>query len=429
MRRTPGRRVRRRTEARGRRRSGRSRGPCRQRGRCRPAVAMRIASAIASRRPATSVAPGAPARIAERIFAGSSLRGLSSVTITTSDKPHRDRAHFGPLALVAVAAGAEHGDQSPFDVRPQRADRGFERVGRVGIVDVDRNAGTADHRAFEPAADRRDPLHRREDAVEADSGRHDQSRRDQHVGGLIGADQRQGELEAAPVMLEQQRLAERSRGLVDQADGLASAADGQHRVARRAAPARSLLPTWDRRSTRPPACPAEAAPRTAASWLRNRLSIDVVVIEMVAGEIGEGRGGQRNALAAVLVEPVARRFVGDMGRAHPLEPGHVVEESDDVGRGQAGLDLVVRRGDPERPDRRRTMTASCARSGGSSRPSRSCRWSPSPRPRCPGKARNICRRARRTAAAARGRRDAARGRPRPRAGRRRLPLRDRRRRR
>ena len=43
--------------------------------------------------------------------AGSSLRGLSSVTMTTSDRPRRDRAHLRALALVAVAAGAEHGDQ------------------------------------------------------------------------------------------------------------------------------------------------------------------------------------------------------------------------------------------------------------------------------------------------------------------------------
>src|SRR5436305_5365846 len=51
-----------------------------------PARAMRIASAIASRRPGTSIAPGAPAMIAERITAGSSLRGLSSVTIATSER-------------------------------------------------------------------------------------------------------------------------------------------------------------------------------------------------------------------------------------------------------------------------------------------------------------------------------------------------------
>ena len=48
--------------------------------------AIALASAIASRLPATSIAQGAAAMIAARIFAGSSLRGLSSVTMTTSDR-------------------------------------------------------------------------------------------------------------------------------------------------------------------------------------------------------------------------------------------------------------------------------------------------------------------------------------------------------
>ena len=89
----------------------RSRGPCPRPARCRRRGAMRIASAIASRRPPTSLAPGAPAMIAARIAAGSSLRGLSSVTITTSDRRAATAPISGPLALVAVAAGAEHSDQ------------------------------------------------------------------------------------------------------------------------------------------------------------------------------------------------------------------------------------------------------------------------------------------------------------------------------
>ena len=36
-------------------------------------------------------------------------------------QPRRDAAHFRPLALVAVAAGAEDGDQPPFDVRSSAA--------------------------------------------------------------------------------------------------------------------------------------------------------------------------------------------------------------------------------------------------------------------------------------------------------------------
>src|SRR5206468_13041835 len=51
-----------------------------------PSPAVRMASAMASRRPATSVAPDAPAITSARLRAGSSLRGLSSVTITTSER-------------------------------------------------------------------------------------------------------------------------------------------------------------------------------------------------------------------------------------------------------------------------------------------------------------------------------------------------------
>ena len=51
---------------------------------------------------------GQPARISLRIAAGSSLRGLSSVTITSSANAAAICAHQRALALVAVAAAAEH---------------------------------------------------------------------------------------------------------------------------------------------------------------------------------------------------------------------------------------------------------------------------------------------------------------------------------
>src|SRR5260221_993064 len=62
-----------------------------------PSRAMRIASAMASRRPATSVAPAAPAMMSARMRPGSSLRGLSSVTMTTSDKAVATRPICGRL--------------------------------------------------------------------------------------------------------------------------------------------------------------------------------------------------------------------------------------------------------------------------------------------------------------------------------------------
>ena len=46
-----------------------------------------------------------------------------------------------------------------------------------------------------------------------------------------------------------------------------------------------------------------------------------------------------------------------MGDPHPLEPGHVGKEGDDVGRGEPGRHLVVGGGDAERADARRRWPA------------------------------------------------------------------------
>src|SRR6185369_3376638 len=78
--------------------------------------------------------------------------GLAARIVVGDDdhvrQARRDRAHLWALALIAVAARAEHRDQAPLDVGPQRGDRRFERIGGVGIVDIDRGARPADHRAL-----------------------------------------------------------------------------------------------------------------------------------------------------------------------------------------------------------------------------------------------------------------------------------------
>ena len=108
-----------------------------------PGPASATAAAIASRRPATSSAPGAPARMSRRIAAGSSLARIVVGDDDPVGEPRRRRAHLGALARVAVAAGAEDDDQPVPGVRPQRLDRRFDRVGRMGIIDIDRRAGAA----------------------------------------------------------------------------------------------------------------------------------------------------------------------------------------------------------------------------------------------------------------------------------------------
>ena len=70
--------------------------------------------------------------------AGSSVRGLSEVTMARSASRAAIAPMSGPLAAIPVAAAAEHDDQpapSRRHQRPHRRDRPRQRVGRVGVVD------------------------------------------------------------------------------------------------------------------------------------------------------------------------------------------------------------------------------------------------------------------------------------------------------
>ena len=95
-------------------------------------------------------APGAAAMISARIVAASSVRGLSSVTITRSASARRDLAHHRALALVAIAAAAEDDDELAARIGPQRCERGLRAHRLVRIVDEDRRAVVLAHE-LEPA--------------------------------------------------------------------------------------------------------------------------------------------------------------------------------------------------------------------------------------------------------------------------------------
>ncbi len=185
----------RRRAARCRRRSGRSRGPCRRSAARRPAPSASTPRRIASARSPTSLASGAPASTAARIAAGSSLRGLSSVTMTRSAVSAAACAHQRPLGPVAVAAGADDGDQPAQHMRAQRRQRRGHGVGRMGVIDEDRGAVG---RGWRPAASARAPWSGRaawrtpRSGVVA--GGDDEPAGQQHVLGLEAADQVQPDL-------------------------------------------------------------------------------------------------------------------------------------------------------------------------------------------------------------------------------------------
>ena len=86
----------------------------------------------------STAAPARPAAISAMIASGSSLRGLSEVTIATSARSAAARAHQRALAAVAVAAGAEDDDHAgPSRQLAGRAQHVLQRVGRVRVVDED----------------------------------------------------------------------------------------------------------------------------------------------------------------------------------------------------------------------------------------------------------------------------------------------------
>ncbi len=64
-------------------------------------------------------------------------------------------AHDRPLGRIAVTAAAEHADQPAAGERAQRAEDVAQRIGRVGVVDQDVEAGAVDH----PLDPTRDPGH------------------------------------------------------------------------------------------------------------------------------------------------------------------------------------------------------------------------------------------------------------------------------
>ena len=103
---------------------------------------------------------------------GSSLRGLSEVTIGSSAQLAGHPAHQRPLARVAVAAAAEHHrDLAPRQLAHRAQRRRQGGVG-VGVVDEHREPLAAVHR-LEPAGDRR---------LRADRGGHRGVRQRQGLG-------------------------------------------------------------------------------------------------------------------------------------------------------------------------------------------------------------------------------------------------------
>ena len=182
--------------ARSRRRSGRSRGPCRRPAARRPAAAGDRAARSPRRgrrsrwrraQPARISARMAAASLAARIVVGDDdvvglagrRRRPSSGRLPLSRSPPQPNTHHEPAARIRAAA--------------RRAP--CERIGRVGVVDEDRRRRRRCRRARGgPCAPCR--LARPAARSAARPGRHREAGGDQRVGRLEGADQRQAHARA-----------------------------------------------------------------------------------------------------------------------------------------------------------------------------------------------------------------------------------------
>ena len=118
---------------------GRARGPCRRPGSTSSGPAAASACAMARRgraAPTTREASAKPARMSATMASPSSLRGLSSVTMTVSAQALGDRRHLRALAAVAFAAAAEHAGQARRRcARAALASACSSASGRVRVVD------------------------------------------------------------------------------------------------------------------------------------------------------------------------------------------------------------------------------------------------------------------------------------------------------
>ena len=141
----------------------------------------------------------------------------------------RDAPHLGPLALVAVAAATEHDDEPVLDIRAQRIERLQQRIGGVRIVDEDRRACPRRAGEIEPPERALQIRQHRQHGRRLSAGRHHEPCRNQGIGGLEGADQREPHFILLAVMLDDEVLGKAVRLGRDEPQALPGAPDRDER--------------------------------------------------------------------------------------------------------------------------------------------------------------------------------------------------------
>ena len=209
------------------------------------------------------------------------------------------------------------------------------------VVDDDEGAAHPAH-DLEPALDALELAERGQHAGGRLAGGDGETGREQRVAGLVVAEQRQADVVGSGrVPRPAQALREAVAGERHELQRVSASADGQNGPAA----ARAAAITWA-------ACSASAlttATPPAGSKLGEQAQLGGeiglharVIVEMVAAQIGEGRGLQLHAVEPVLVEPVRGGLEGEMRDAFARQLGQRLVQRDGIGRGEAAVDAAVR---------------------------------------------------------------------------------------
>ena len=256
---------------------------------------------------------GAPARMARRIAAASSERGLSSVTTTMS----ASRAAISPMIGRLPASRSPPQPKAtmslPLRIGPQRAQNLVERIGLMRVID-DRparlaarrpvRAGPARPRAFR--ARRAPALARACDDAEPGG--------DKRVRGLERAGERQREREDRAFVGDFEARRHSVRLGADEPQARAFSPRREHAQPPRGASGENLVGDV--------AVGVDDGVSATFEQTLEELQLGRkivrhrrVIVEMVAREVGEGAGAQANAVEPALDDPVRGGFKREMGDA------------------------------------------------------------------------------------------------------------------
>ncbi len=252
-----------------------------------------------------------------------------------------DGAHLRPLAGVAVAAAAEDDDEPAAAMRAQRGKHGLERIGRMRVVDDHRRAVGMRGDMLQTAGHAGERRQRVERLFDRRAGGDGEAEGRERVARLERADEGKDEVTRLTKYPKTQLLARvhRPRGL-----------EPQIRVHRRAEPDDALSALTAERGEAPALGDVDVEHGAGVGWQQlgeePRLGVEIgvhalVVVEMVARQIGEGRRAELEAVEAELVEAVARRLERDMVDAAPREHLQLAVQRDRVGRGERARMLEI----------------------------------------------------------------------------------------